>query len=220
MQTHTILQQNTQTPGPLWELGLNNWNNLITIQHHTKEYYTLHIPPTNVLMAILPNGDKTGPKPALQISLVTRRATLLLPATIEHRKLPNDTTPLLTTIRTSWMKFITPDNIPSHKPNSHANLMHTPTSNIISNKRPAMHIPETLPTPDASNPAPLHIMEITDHKTLFHKTIYQVNQLKTDHLTPTQLCQHIDRGFTLEHLARIHPEDEDTPIIDIPFRAT
>jgi len=51
---------------PLWELGLNNWNNLITIQHHTEEHYTLHISPTNVLMARLPNGDKTSPKTALR----------------------------------------------------------------------------------------------------------------------------------------------------------
>jgi hypothetical protein len=63
-------------------------------------------------------------------------------------------------------------------------------------------------------------MEITDHKTLLHKTIYHVNKLKTNHLTTKQLCKHIDDGFTPEHLARIHSEDEDTPILDIPFQAT
>jgi hypothetical protein len=85
----------------LWELGLNNLNTLITIQHHTKEHYILHISPTHVLMDKLPNGDKTGPKTALRTSIDTLRATLLLPATTEHRKLPKDTTPLLTTIHTS-----------------------------------------------------------------------------------------------------------------------
>ena len=84
----------------------------------------------------------------------------------------------------------------------------------------ATHIPETLPSPDTSNPAPLHIIEITDHKTLLHKTIYHVNQLKTDHLTAKQLCQHIDNGFTPDHLARILPKDEDTPILDIPYQTT
>ena len=159
---------------PLWELGLHNWNNLITIQYHTKEHNTLHISPTSVLMARLPNGDKTGPKTALRTSLDTLRATLLLPATKEHMKLSKDTTSMLTIIQTSWIKFITPDNLPSHRPNSYANLMNASAANANPNKRPAMHIPETLPTPDASNPAPLHIMEITDHKTLLHKTIYIV----------------------------------------------
>ena len=203
---------------PLWELGLNNWNNLITIQHHRKEHYTLHISPTNVLMARLPNGDKIGPKTALRTSLDTLRAALLLPATTEHKKLPKDPTPMRTTIHTSWIKFIAPDSLPSHKPNSYSNLVNT--ANVNPNKRPATHTPEILPTPDASNPAPLHITEITDHKKLLHKTIYHVKQLKTDHLSARHLCQHVDSGFTSEHLARIHPEDEDTPILDIPFQAT
>jgi hypothetical protein len=125
-------------------------------------------------MVRLPNGDKTGPKTALRISLDTLGATLLLLATTEQRKLPKDTTPLLTTIHTSWLKFILPDILPPHRPNSYANLMAAPTANANPNKRPATHIPETLPTPDASSPAPLHIMEITDHKTLLHKTIYHV----------------------------------------------
>ena len=51
---------------PLWEQGQTNWNNLITIQHHTTENYTLHISPTDVLMARLSNADKTGPKPPFE----------------------------------------------------------------------------------------------------------------------------------------------------------
>jgi hypothetical protein len=201
-------------------LGLTNWNKLITIQHHTNEHYTLHISPTTALVARLSNGDKTGTKTAPRTSLDTLRATLLLPSTTEHRKLPKETRPLLTTIHTFWIKFITPDNLPSHRPNFYANLMKASTANVNSNKRPATRIPETLSTTDVSNPAPLHIMEIKDYKTLLHNTIYHVTQLKTDHLTTKHLCQHIDRGFTLEHLARIHPEDEDSPILDIPFQAT
>jgi hypothetical protein len=94
------------------------------------------------------------------------------------------------------------------------------TTNINPNKRPATHIPETLPTPDTKSPAPIFITEITDHKTLLHKTMYHANQPKTEHLTVKQLCQHIDNGFTPAQLTRIHPEDEDTPILDIPFQAT
>jgi len=93
-------------------------------------------------MAKLPNGDKTGPKTTLRTSLHTLRATLLLHATTEHKKLPKDTTPLLTTIHTSWTQFVTPNNLLTHKRNSYANLMNTPTPNITSNKRLATHIPE------------------------------------------------------------------------------
>jgi hypothetical protein len=56
---------------PLWKLRLDSWNNLLTKQHHIKEHDTLHIPSTNVIMARLPNGDKTGPKAALRASIDT-----------------------------------------------------------------------------------------------------------------------------------------------------
>jgi hypothetical protein len=87
---------------PLWELGLHNWNNLLTIQRHKTEDYTLHIQPTTVFMTRLPNGDKPGPKTSLRTSIDTRRATLIFPASTEFRKLPSDSTPLLTTIHASW----------------------------------------------------------------------------------------------------------------------
>jgi hypothetical protein len=137
-------------------------------------------------MAKLPNEDKSGHKTTLRTSLDTLRGTLLLPANTKHRKLPKDITPLLT-IHASWLQFITPDNLPPHTANSYANLMKASTGNAISNKCPTTHIPDTLPTPDATNLAPLHIMEIDDHKTLLHKTIYHVNHLKTDNLTAKHL---------------------------------
>jgi hypothetical protein len=92
--------------------------------------------------------------------------------------------------------------------------------NATTNKRPATHIPDTLSTPEATNPSPLHIMEINDHKTLLHKTIYHENQINIDHLTAKHLCQHIHSGFTPKHLTRVCPEDEDTPILGIPFEVT
>ena len=172
---------------PIWELGQNTWKDLITIQHHKNEHHTLHIAPTDVLLSRLPNADKTGQKTALRTSIDTLRATLLLPSTTEHRKLPKDTTPQHTNIHTSWLKHIKTNTLPTYKPNTYANLMTAPTTTINPNKRPATHIPDTLPTPDTTNPAPLTVTEITDHKTLLHKTIYHVNQLKTDHLTAKQL---------------------------------
>jgi hypothetical protein len=181
---------------PLWEMGLHKWNILLTIQRHSNEDYTLHIQPTSVIMARLPNGDKLGPKTSLRTSLDSLRDTLLLSATLEHRKLSKDTTPLLTTIHASWKQFITPDNLPPHTRNSYANLFKATIVNATPSKRPATQIPDTLPTPDATNPTKLQTMEITDHKTLLYKTTYHVNQLKTDHLTSKHLCPHIHSGFT------------------------
>ena len=41
--------------------------------------------------------------------------------------------------------------------------------------------------------------------------------MKTDQLSAKHRCHHIHSGLTPEHLTRVHPEDEDTPILDIPF---
>jgi len=136
---------------------------------------------------------------------------------MELRKLPKDTTPLLTTIHTSCLQFIAPDNLPPYTTNSYATLAKASAVNAIPNKRPATHIPDTLPTPDVTNPATFDIVEINDHKTLLHQTIYHVSQLKTDHLTAKHPCDHIHGGLTPEHRNRINPEDEDTPILSIPF---
>jgi len=128
-------------------------------------------------MARLPNGDKPGPKTSLRTSIDTLRATLFLPSSTDFRKLPSDATPLLTTIHASWKQFITPHNLPPHTIKSYANLMKATIPNATTNKRPATHIPDTLPPPGTTNPAPIHIMEVNDHETLLLITIYHVNQI-------------------------------------------
>ena len=99
--------------------------------------------------------------------------------------------------------------------------MNTSTVNATTNKRPATRIPDIIPTPDTTNPAPLHTMEIKDHKHFYTKpyTTY-VNHLKIDRLAAKHLCQHMYNDFTPEHLACIRPEDEDIPILAIPFEVT
>ncbi len=63
-------------------------------------------------------------------------------------------------------------------------------------------------------------MEIYGHKHLLHHTMYHVNQWCTEHLTAKQLCKHFNNGLTPGKLTRDNPEDEDTPILSIPFRVT
>jgi hypothetical protein len=108
MQLDTIFQKSIKHLALLSKLGPHDWTRLITIQCHSSEDYTLHIQPTSAIMAKLPNGDKPGPKSSLRTSIDTLKATLLLPATMKIKKLPNDTTPLLTTIHNSWLQYIQP----------------------------------------------------------------------------------------------------------------
>jgi hypothetical protein len=139
---------------------------------------------------------------------------------LELRRLSKDITPLLTTIHPSWLQFIKPDDFPPYTTNSYATLTKASAANNPSNKCPGIHIPDILPTSDALISPPLDIVEINDHKTLLHQTIYNVNQLKTEHFTAIHRCHHIRSGLTPELLTRVHPEDEDTPILSIPFGVT
>ena len=76
------------------------------------------------------------------------------------------------------------------------------------------------PYTDAIISTPLDILEINDHQTILHETIYHVNHLKTGHLTAKHLCHHIHSGLTPDHFTCVHPEDEDIPILAIPFEVT
>ena len=44
------------------------------------------------------------------------------------------------------------------------------------------------------------------------------NRWKPEYLTAKQICHHIHSGLMPGDLTRVHPEDEDTPIISIPFQ--
>ena len=87
-------------------------------------------------------------------------------------------------------------------------------------KRPAIHILKTFPAPDATNFVPSDIVEVNDFKILLHQNFCHENQWKTNHLTAKHLCHRIHSGRTPEHHTRVHPEDENTPILAIPFEVT
>ncbi len=76
------------------------------------------------------------------------------------------------------------------------------------------------PTPNATTSAPINIVETNDHKILLHKTTYHVNPWKTDKLATKQIYHHIRNGLAPKNLTRVHPEDEDTPILSLPFEVT
>jgi hypothetical protein len=63
-------------------------------------------------------------------------------------------------------------------------------------------------------------MEIDGRKHLLHQTIYHVNKWRPEHLIAKQFCHHKMDGLTTAHLTRDNPEDEDIPILSIPFKVT
>ena len=87
-------------------------------------------------------------------------------------------------------------------------------------KRPPPPVPKDLPDPHHTADNPLDAMEIDAHKHLPHCTLYHVNKWKLEHLTAKQFCHHRMEGLTTAHLTQENSDDEDTPILSIPFRVT
>jgi hypothetical protein len=212
---------------PLWETGVTQWNSLITKTHNPNGTTTYHIQPTPATIAKLPKGNRTSHKLQLQTAINTLRATLLQPANTENKTLPKDPASTSTAIHHTWHQYINTDEIPDHTLHSYATLASTPTSNKTASsttpktlKRPTPPIPKDLPDPHHTADNPLDTMEIDAHKHLPHCTIYHVNKWRPEHLTAKQFCQHRMEGLTYAHLTRDNSEDEDTPILSIPFRVT
>jgi hypothetical protein len=87
-------------------------------------------------VAKLPNGNKTRPKKALRTSIDTLRATIILPTSTEHRKLPRDPTPTSTLILPSWHPFIIAKELPIHTPTNYNALLKRPNTKTTTTKRP------------------------------------------------------------------------------------
>jgi len=114
---------------PLWETNTFAWHKLITSHHTDSPKASCHISPTSVILAKLLNGDKPEPKTALRTSIDTLRATLLLPATPEHRKLPKANTSNATRIHHTWYTHLNTRELPAHTPNSFETLIKRPSNN-------------------------------------------------------------------------------------------
>jgi hypothetical protein len=122
-------------------------------------------------MAKLPNGDKPGAKISLRTAIDTLRATLILPATAELRKLPKSKTQhihLYTIIHPTWVAFIKHDGLPPYTITSYGTLAITSCNKLSAPKRTDIH---TFQTPRAIYATPMNIVEIDGHKLLLHQTV-------------------------------------------------
>jgi hypothetical protein len=61
-------------------------------------------------------------------------------------------------------------------------------------------------------------MEVDDHKIQLHDKIYHVKTWEPSTITAQILCQHISQGHAPKQRDRVNEEDEDTPILSIPFK--
>jgi hypothetical protein len=194
-------------------------NKLITSHHADSSEASYHISHTNVILAKLPSGDKPGPKTALRTAIDTLIATLLLPVTTEHRKLPKPNTTNAILIHHTWYPYLNTRGLPAHIPTNFETLIKRSSHNTETLKRPAATQTPPSPITPTTPEHGLQVLEVDNNKIQIHNTIYHyVNNLNTAHITAKRLCQHIDSGLTQKNLARIDPEDEDTPILSIPYK--
>jgi hypothetical protein len=83
--------------------------------------------------------------------------------------------------------------------------------------RSITHITGPTASPQHTTSTPLDVTTIDNHKHLLRNTIYHVRKWRKDTITTKQLYRHIDNGLIPNKLDRTNPEDEDTPILSIPF---
>jgi len=106
------------------------------------------------------NRDKT----TLRTAIDTLRATLLLPATTEHRKLPKPNTTNATLIHHTWYTSLNTRGLPVHTPTNFETLIKRSSNNITTLKRPAA----TQPLPSHITPTTLEhgleVLEVDNHK--------------------------------------------------------
>jgi hypothetical protein len=142
---------------------------------------------------------------------------LLFPATTEHRKLPKPDNSDATLIHHTWYTHLNTRGLPAHTPINFETLIKRSSNNTNSLKRPTdtQAIPSPITPSLEQGPK---VLEIDNHKLQLHNTIYHVKNFNTTYVTAKQLCHHIDTGLTPKALDRINPEDEDTPILSIPYK--
>jgi hypothetical protein len=158
---------------PLWETNTYTWHKLITSHHTDSPAASYHISPTKLIANLL-NGDKPGPKTTLRTAIDTLRATLLLPATTEHRKLPKPKTTNETLIHHTWYTYLNTRGVPAHTPTNFETLIKRSSNNITSLQRPAAT--QILPSPITPTTFAhgLDVLEIDNIKIQIHNTIYHV----------------------------------------------
>jgi hypothetical protein len=92
-----------------------------------------------------------------------------------------------------------------------------PSNPLPPQKRSIDHITGPTASPQHTTSTPLDVTANDSHKILLHNTVYRVHKCKEDTLTATQLSRHDEIGLVPNKLDKTNPDDEDTPILSIPF---
>ena len=135
----------------------------------------------------------------------------------EHKKLPKPNTTNATLKHHTWYPYLITRGLPTHTPTNFETLIKCSSNHRTTLKRTADTNIQPSPIISTTLEHGLEVLEVDDHRIQIHNTVYHVKKWNTSHITAKQLCQHIDSGLTPKNLVRINPEDEDTPILSIPY---
>jgi hypothetical protein len=101
---------------------------------------------------------------------------------------------------------------------SYLTLTAPPSHSLPLQKRSIVHITGPTAATQHTTSTPLDVTAIDSHTILLHNTVYRVHKWKEDTLTTTQLSRHVENGLVSNNkLDKTNPDDEDTPILSIPF---
>jgi hypothetical protein len=113
------------------------------------------------------SGDQKRISNNLELALLTRRTTLILLATQEHRKAPKPITYKTKIIHPTWLPYINQEVLPFGKQSTYETITsHISTDRETAKKRGATHIGDTYMTPGETLLTPYDVIEIQDHRQL------------------------------------------------------
>jgi hypothetical protein len=111
---------------PQWEEGVRDWSKLVEKQTTPNVSAQIQILHATTVDAKLRSGDKSQPNPKLKTTLSTLAATLALPTSHEHHKLPKNSTSQTQIIHATWHEHIALNNLPTTKTSNFGGNHHSP----------------------------------------------------------------------------------------------
>ena len=145
--------------------------------HNTRGTHKSSHTKLKAIHAKLKSGDQQCIGNNLEFALSTLRATLILPTTQEHRKLPKPTTYKSKKLHPSWLPYINHEIPPHGKQTTYETITtYISMERGTTRKQGATHTGDTYMTPSDAINIPYDVIEIQDHKHLNNQTTYLVTQ--------------------------------------------
>jgi hypothetical protein len=158
------------------EDGVRDWTP-IQEREKTERHTDTYILNAKAIHAKLQSGDQQRPNDNLELSLSTFIATLKLPTSHEHRKLPKATTTRSKNIHTSRLHYIDHEALPTTKPTIYETFTtHKSLGRGLTYIQEATHKEDTYVKPSETIYTSYDVIGIQDHTHLHNQTTYIVIQ--------------------------------------------